>query len=199
MKQFEINLARTLIMPVAKRRLIYRGMLIYLLVSAGILTFSCWKACSDIQEALNYLHRNRAIQGQFHSLYPGSGSMAQYADRLQKQVAERTRQATAIKEALPADIHTVLPLLKALVSQTDGSTLHRLTFIQKNDSRPAFEFSIAMPTNGRKSPGAGFLQTWQKNPELAQCFASITPATTSRGKSGNEDVFIMNYKVSFKE
>jgi hypothetical protein len=199
MKQFEINLANDLVLPARKRRLIYRAMLAYLLLAGGLLAVSCGKAFLDIRETLSYRHRARLIQQQFRSLHPGIDSMPQYADRLQKQIEECTQQAGAIRNALPADIRTVLPLLNVLVNQTDGSALYKLTLIQKNDSRPVFEFSIAMPTRGRKCPGPVFLQNWQKNPELAKQFAAITPATTIRGKSGNEDVFIMNYRVSFKE
>lgn len=199
MKRFEINLANKLVLHAHKRRLIYQAMLVYLLVTVGLLAVSCEKAFTDIQEALNYRHRARVIQQQFQRLHPGAESMPQYADRLQKQIEERTQQSVAIKAALPADIRTVLPMLNVLVNQTDGSTLHKLTFTQKNDSRPVFEFSIAVPTKGRKSPGPVFLQNWQKNSELAKYFSAITPSITSREKSGNDDVFVMNYKASFKE
>ncbi len=199
MKRFEINLANGLVLPARKRRLIYHAMLVYLLVTGGLLAVSVGRSITDIQEALSYRYHARVIQQQFQRLHPDAESMPQYADRLQKQIEECTRQAGALKEALPADIRTVLPLLNVLVNQTDGSELHKLTFTQKNDSRPVFEFSIAVPTKGRKSPGPVFLQNWHKNVELAKYFMSITPSTTSREKSGNDDVFVMNYRASFKE
>jgi hypothetical protein len=199
MKRFEINLSDGLVLPARKRRVIYRLMLFYLLVTGGLLAVSCGKASADIQEALHYRYRTRRIQQQFHRLHPGAGSMPEYADRLKTQIETCTQQAGAIRAALPVSIHTVLPLLNLPARQTDGSTLYKLAFIQKTDNRPEFEFSIAVPTGGQKSPGSVYLQNWQKNPELAKCFSSITPATTVRGKIGNDDVFIMNYRVSFKE
>ncbi|MFA6172526.1 MAG: hypothetical protein WC701_02475 [Kiritimatiellales bacterium] len=199
MKRFEINLAGNLILPARKRCLVYRAMLVYLLAAGGLLAVSCGKAISDVREALGYRHRARLIQQQFRSSHPGDSTMLQHADRLQKQIEACTQQANAIQTALPDDIRTVLPVLNFLVRQADRSALYKLTFIQKDDKHPALEFSIAVPARGRKSPGPVFLQNWQQNPELANCFSAITPATTIRGKSGDEDVFIMNYRASFKE
>jgi hypothetical protein len=199
MNRLEINLANDLIMPARKRRLIYRALLVYLLLAGGVLAVTCGKASSDIREALVSRHRAGIIQQQFQRLHPGERSMLQYADRLQAQVNDCTQQARTLREALPASIHSALPILTVLVNQTDGSTLRKLTFIQESGKRPLLEFSIAVPVQGRKSPASVLLQNWQKNPELTKQFAVITPTTALRGEPKDEDMLIMNYRATFKE
>jgi len=199
MKRFEINLSRDLVLPARKRRLIYRAMLIYLLLSGGALAVVGGRAASDIRQALVHRYRTRQIRQQFLRQHPEAASMPPYAGRLRAQIEEYTKQAEAIRESLPFGIYTVVPLLNALVSQRDGSTLHRVTFVQESGKRPVLEFGIAVPAQGRKSPIPVFLQTWQKNPDLSKQIATITPTTTLREEKGSEEVFIMNYRALFKE
>lgn len=199
MKLLDINLARDLILPARKRRLIYRAMLIYLSLAVCVLALTCGKASSDIYEALGYRHRAGLIRQQFRQIYPGQDSIPEYADRLQVRVNDCIQQVRGIREALPACIYTAVPMLNALVNQSDGSTLRKLAFIQENNRQPVLEFSIAVPVKGRKSPVSVSLQNWQKNPELTKQFATITPTTTLRGESKDEDVLIMNYRATFKE
>lgn len=199
MKLLDINLAKDLILPARKRYLVYRVMLIYLALAVCVLAITCGKASSDIREALGYRHRAGLIRQQFRQLYPAEDSMPEYADRLQVQVTDCIQQVRVLREALPACIYTAVPMLNALVNQSDGSTLRKLSFIQENNRQPVLEFSIAVPVRGRKSPVSVSLQNWQKNPELTKQFATITPTTTLRGESKDEDVLIMNYRAAFKE
>ena len=125
--------------------------------------------------------------------------MLKYASRLRTQIDDSAQQIRSLQDALPAGVYSALPLLTVLVNQSDGSTLRKLTFIQENGKRPMLEFSIAVPVRGRKTPVSALLQSWQKDPELTKQFSSITPTTTLRGESKDEDVLIMNYRALFRE
>lgn len=199
MDRLEINLAKDLILSARTRRLIYRVMLVYLLLAGWVLTLACGKASSDILKALACRHSTSLIQQQFLRGHPGENSMLKYASRLQTQIDDSTQQARSLREALPAGIYSALPLLTVLVNQSDGSTLRKLTFLQEKGKRPMLEFSIVVPIRGRKSPVSGVLQNWQKDSELTKQFSSITPTTTLRGESKDEDVLIMNYRAFFRE
>lgn len=199
MNRCSINLGRDCILPAKTRHLIYRTMQIYLTFCGLMMILAGYDAALNVRRSAAFRDEARMIRDQFNLSPAGRYSLLNHADQLQARIEACTKLAADIQEALPSEIHTALPLLNFLLAQSGGSVLSRLTLIQENDKPPVLEFSLTVPAGGRKNPGSGFFQNWQKNPELAKCFASITPVTTRLGSSENSEVFIVNYKAVFKE
>ena len=199
MNRCNINLGKDWILPARTRRWICRAMHIYLTLCGLLLTLAFYNAVLNVRRAADCRNAARMIRAQFNPVPAGRRSLLRYADRLRIRIEECTRQAQAVREALPAEAHTVLPLLNFLVGLSDGGTLNKLALIQENGKPPLLEFSLAVPAGGRKNPGSGILQNWQRNPELAKCFSSITPVTTHLGNQGDNEMFIVNYKAIFGE
>jgi hypothetical protein len=174
-------------------------MQIYLTISGLLIILAVYNAEVNIRRAAACRNEALVIRDRFQPAFAGRQALLRYADQLKVRIETSTKQSKAIQEALPANIYTVLPLLNFLNSQSDGSSLNKLTMIQEHDRPPVLEFSLAVPTGGQKSPRPGGIQNWQKKPELAKCFTSITPVTTRLGIVGNREAFIVNYKAVFEE
>ncbi len=195
MNWIEINLARDLVYPAKKRRILYRGMIAYLFVMIILLALTAGKASVDIREGLVFRQRAAQIQKRFATRYPQERSLRDCATRLKNKLLKNETEATAISEALPEKVRTMLPLMVSLINQPNAGTLYKLSFIQKlKNTHSDFEFSIctsAAQQNAR--------QLWQKDALLSRQFSAIVPTTTKRGRVDKRDVLIMSYKAVFRE
>jgi hypothetical protein len=206
MNRCNINLGRDWILPVGTRRRICRTMTVYLTGSVLLLGLAVYEAGLNLRRAAEYRDAARAIRQQFSRIPEDDESLRDYAGRLTARIENCTQEAQAIHAALPADIHTVLPLLNFLISQKDGSRLIKMAFgssSQDQDknkgAQPSIEFSLALPVDGRKGSGSEAIQNWQKVPALTDIFSSITPVTTRSGDGKDANQFVVNYRAVFKE
>jgi len=116
---------------------------------------------------------------------------------------KKSGQAASINAALPAAMHSALPLLNQLADPLQGGLINKLSFEQegKDNGRPDLTFSVMIPDDvsgaGTEIPLA--LQRWRSDPVLAREFAAITPTTTERGNVGNDVVLILKYNAVFRE
>lgn len=200
MKYCEINLAKDLVLSKNKRKQAHRLISGYLFVSSIVLSLAVFQAISNIMHGIFSCNETSIIKKNFKQIYPNQLNIKSYADELLERVDRNRKTAISICQALPPGNYSALPVLKSIVSQSDESSLHQLTFMQEDKrGRPALDFSITTPLTSRIGPSSAFIRNWQNHPELTQQLAAITPTTTRRGILNNEDVSIMNYRGTFKE
>lgn len=193
-----INLARNLVYSSETRRRVYRLMMLYLSCCIVLLSVLSNIATRCIQQGLTFRKHAREIQREFERENSSEQPLPSYAKDLKIKMGRHLKELEAIHRALPATIHTCLPLLVALAHQADGGELHTVRFLQQDEFKhPALEFSIRLPNSSNAQPD--LIQTWQTNPVLKQQFAAITPTNTQRDQIGNSPVLIMSYRATFNE
>lgn len=193
-----INLARNLILPKKQRRIIYLGMITYLIFAGILFILMIIDAALGIQEGMRCRQQTQLIQANFNDNYPRKDSIPDYAEQIEKTLINSENLAASINKNLPDKIQTSLPLITALIQPSEDRKLYDLKFFQQlKNGTPAMEFSIQVSAADRNVPDLA--QLWQNNKELIRQFKSITPVTTRRGRIGTGDVFIMSYEAEFRE
>lgn len=193
-----INLACDMVCPTGKRRTIYWLMIFYLFSAGLLIAVTAGVATRRIQEGFKFQRRALYIQQVFNQNNSATASMPEVAENLKTALGAGTKDVQAVQNAQPGKIQTMLPLLIALLDQTNGEILHKLVFSQQSEyAGPELEFSIRVPAAPHSQPD--FIQRWKDDPFLSQQFSSITPVTTRLGQVGNSEVQIMSYKVVFME
>lgn len=199
MQPIKINLARDLILPAGKRCLYCRLIRIYLVIASAVFAWSCIHAYSNLVQAAEGYREIAIRQQRFLQAHPGVRSMADHADSLRIEIENRVRLAQTVHNALPGKVRTALPLLNYLVNRPEQSCLCRLS-LQQESTRPALlEFGVFTPVNGRSSPDPVAFQSGKGNPVSTGFYEAVIPVKTSLESIRGEDVFLMNFKVVFKE
>jgi len=198
MSMGELNLAKDLIWPEKKRRIVYRFMLLYLLAAVIFLPLVFRRAVKTVMEGVELRRETQAIHSRFKQQHPGQAGLFVCANSLRDTLQENSKKAAAISQALPPATHSVIPLLDLLLSRHDGSVLNKLLFLQQDKSgKPDFEFSVILPVqSGQDTPT--FLRSWRSDPRLARQFNAIVPVTTQRGTVDQKEVRIMQYKAELR-
>lgn len=198
MTKCNINLARGIIYPKTRRIILHWTMLAYLCIAGIVLVFTIIGAVDNIKRAAEFHKVTEEIQNRFKKEHPDKTSLTDYAAELNTILLENSAEITAIDNALPDKVQTMLPLLISLVSQPDRSEIYNLVFIQQLKSKkPSLEFSLYLPIAEKSSPV--FLSEWQNDTQLIKQFKDITPVTTKRGRVNNHNVSIMSYLAEFRE
>lgn len=203
MNTHNINLARSFVLNARRRKMIYRLMMAYLLLSSVLLVFSANRATHRIQEGLNFNRQSQALQKSFSLRHPNQPGMETYASLLKDSLQNQSAQAASIQVALPANIYSTLPLLNLLVDPAQSGSINKLYFEQegKESGKAELVFSVMIPVStgeaGSETPSA--LQRWRRDPVLAGEFASITPTTTEQGSFDGRFFSVLKYKAVFRE
>jgi hypothetical protein len=180
------------------RRLATRLILLYLLIAGAALAWSANQAVKNILDGISCSRKYKTVQQRFAHNYPNRPAMPDYAARMLTDMKQSRETVETVGRVLPSCIYSTLPLLSAVINQTEG-TLYKLTLEQNFKGRPLLEFSMSVPADGRTGTAAGWVRGWQNNRTLAHQIAAITPTTTRRGYVADQEVSILSYKVTFKE
>jgi hypothetical protein len=199
----ELNLAKGMVWPDKSRSRVYRLMLVYLLVSASLLTLAALHATAKISDGVQYHRQSRAIQQQFEKEYPGQGLPDVCADRLREAMQRNAKKAVEINQAMPPTTWSMLPVLELLLSQHDGSRIRQLAFAQQDQDsqKPVLELNLILPARAGCGASPAFLRNWPSDPSRRpiEQVTSVVPVSTERGSVMNEEVLMMKYKLTFKE
>ena len=194
----EINLARDLVYSTDKRRRVYRLLILYLVCCTVLLAFTARTASLRIIEGLKFQKQAILTQQKFNLTQLQNVSMPYYANQLQATLKSQKAEAASIRQALPDNLKTMLPLLVTLLKQSDGSELDKIDFSQQNEySDPTLEFSISIPATLQSHPD--ILTRWKQDPVLQAQLDAITPVTTKQKQHGTSKIQIMSCKATFKE
>ncbi len=199
----ELNLAKEMVWPDKKRRILYRMLLLYLLVSAVLLTLITLRATTKIRAGIQYHQQSLALQQRFEKEYPGQGAPSVCASRLRDAMQRNAKKAAGINEAMPPTTWSMLPVLELLLGQHDGCRISQMAFAQQDQDtkKPVLELSLILPARASGGASPAVLRNWQSDPSRrpVEQVTSVVPVATERGNIMNEEVLIMKYKLTFKE
>lgn len=200
MSMGDINLAKNMVLPAARRRSIYQWILTYLLVSLIMLPVIAYRATAKIREGLDLQVQAQAVEQRFRMQNPGQKNMIAYADSLRDMLQQDTRHAAAINGGLPSSAHSMLPLLDLLLHEGGIGVINRLSFEQEDrNKRPLLEFSLIAPADRAKPEAPELLRNWRNDPMLMRQFTAVVPVITERGTIDGKEVQVMRYRAVFKE
>lgn len=200
MSMGEINLAKKMVWSARERRILYRWMLTYLLVSVILLPVVAYRASVKISDGVYCGRQAEIIQSRFQQQHPEQSGMLNYADTLRDTLRRDARHAAAVGAAFPHTAHSMLPLLEMLLHQNGNSSISRMAFVQEDrNRRPSLEFSLILPAGSARANSTALLRNWRKDPKLIRQFTAMVPLVTERGKMMNRDVLIMRCRAVFKE
>jgi hypothetical protein len=193
MSTFEINLIRTRVLPPARRKALFWGVVGYLVVCAVVLVLVAHTATREFVSARWKRSDMLRIEREFREAHPTQPDMLTYASVLGNQATSLLDTLGEVDDALARRSHLTLLLRRLSVPLPDEA--HLLQFKMDTDER-TLEFEIAAPivsAEGLVPSAAEMVSVWKQDELLMTQLSDIDAVASTRMLVDGRAAYILKF------
>jgi len=195
MAVFQINLIRERTIPARRRKAIFWGVSVYLVLCIALLAFVANHATRRLLATRRLRHEIVRLENQFQLVYPGMHDILAFARQSEQKLTAYARDLESI-DAFLADRLNLSGLLASLKAPLpEGVHLFNLDLDQDDKT---LSFDIVLPAGSMESSvnGARLANFWNADEVLMSQAGRIRSVAAQRNRVQNQQVMILRFTTA---
>lgn len=198
MVPYRVNLIRTVVLPPARRVLLFRAMLGYLALCLLVLAAEVAVGYQRVEDWWLQRAEIRELEARFQAENPGRGELLPCFRRLRERLETKAARLERVSQVL-ARRFPVGPVVDALLTPLPDD--FELATLELDVAKRQVGFDLFVPVAAEAATlSAGELvHGWSGDPALAARLRAVEPLATQRRLIDGQAVFIFKYSAALAE
>jgi len=192
-----INLAKEYVDSSKKRRMIYWGIHLYILVCGLALVGIAYLSTRKLVSVQTDRQEIKAMHREFVELYPGYEDSADYISTLQNQLEISQEVMSQVGGILQERVDLAPVLLGLAHPLVEIGRLNRFELARKVNQLE-FDVSVPMPEKGNTLSARDLMNRWRNDPALMYRLGNISNLSTERDIESGRPVMIFKFACTLK-
>ena len=192
MAEFQINLIRERVLPRARRKMLFLGMLLYLAASGVLLTMTAHTAARRFVVALARSDQVGRLEQQFRAGHPGQKDIVAYEQTLRQEMRGNVAAVEAVDGVLGGHV-SISGILAGLMDPVPPDLY--IMSCDFSSTTSLLEFSFAVPINQRTRgfQAEDLIARWKENDALRVALTEIKLLANERQEINRVPTYVWKF------